>query len=506
MAGDKEDTKKVLDEAHIPVPKGILIQTEAGLYERIGEVKFPLVVKPLNGNQGRGVTTNVNTIEGALFGFEIAKQVSDYVIIEEYIKGDDYRFLVINYKLVAVTKRVPASVTGNGRSTVKQLIDKENKNPQRGIGPEYVLALIKIDKVTQRILADKKITLDTVLPAGELLVLKDTANISAGGIAIDVTDKVHPENKFLAEHIARLFNLDICGIDIMSTAIDIPVMRDIGAVIEVNAGPGIRMHSNPQAGTPRNVAAPIIDMLFPNNASARIPIIAVFEDGDKSRITPLIGTIFKQAGYKPGYTSKEGIYLDGHLTYKENSTDFESAQDVLFDPMIDLAVLECDNQDISRSGLGFDHCNVSIVSTIPNESNTYSPEQMAQVIEVMLKSTYNNGYAILNADEDIVYNLKEKLDCNIALFSVNANNERIKNHCESGGLSIVLENTHFTLCRGKKKNNLINKTDLAPSYTFEKAIEILPALLTAVIFDLKTEVIISAINNYMQEQEPVAVI
>lgn len=443
MAGDKEETKRILDDAGVPVPRGLLVSDEEELKSSLSTMRFPLVTKPLDGNQGRGVTTHINNLEQALFGFRMAQKISDTVIVEEFIQGDDYRFLVIDYKLVAVARRTPAMITGNGASTVRELIEEENRNPERGHSAAHVLAPIKVDEITQKILSEKQLALDSVLPAGEVLYLKETANISGGGTATDVTDEVHPFNVFMAERIARLFRLDICGIDLMMTDVSAPLSRDTGAVIEVNAGPGLRMHTNPQYGQPRNVAAPIIDMLFPSYDSFRIPVVAVTGTNGKTTTTRLIAHLAKQAGYHVGYTTTEGVYIQDHLLIAGDCTGPVSAQAVLFDPTVNFAVLECARGGILRAGLGFDACDISIVTNISEDhlglGGVHTLEDMAKVKSVVPRSTSNEGYAILNADDDLVFNMHQGLQCRIALFSTYPSNPRVRRHIDNGGLAALTE-------------------------------------------------------------------
>src|ERR1051326_2790177 len=411
LAGDKEETKMLLAESHLPVPKGILVDSEEELIDRISEVKFPLVIKPLDGNHGRGVTTDINSLEGAIFGYHIAKKISRTVIVEEFIKGEDHRFLVVDHKLVAVTKRIPAHITGDGHSTIGQLIDQANRDPQRGDGDEFVLALIKVDDITKKILADKQLSLDDVLPTGRKLVLKDTANISMGGIAEDVTDTVHPDNVFLAERISKIFGLDICGIDIMTTSVSKPITRETGAIIEVNAGPGLRMHSNPQKGKERDVAGAILNMLFPERGSERIPVIAVDPDNN---ITSLLACLLSAGGFRTGYCNSEGIFIHEHHLFKRKANDIVSIQDVLFDPTIEMAVLECSSEEIMRNGLGFDSCDTVIISGISPEvhlvKNIGSVEDATRLKKILVNAVQPGGHVILNADDEHVRALADVTD------------------------------------------------------------------------------------------------
>jgi cyanophycin synthetase len=487
LAGDKEETKLLLSEAHIPIPKGILVMSEDELLERINEIKFPVVIKPLNANHGRGVTTDINSVDKAVFGFNNAKNFSSMVIVEEFIKGNDYRFLVVNNKLVAATLRSPAMVIGDGHSTINQLIEKENRNPERGEESKHVLALIKLDEATRKILADKKLTPESILPDNQTLFLKETANISMGGTATDVTDIVHQENKFMAERIARIFNMDICGIDLIAERVDIPITNRNGAVIEVNAGPGLRMHSNPQKGKPRNVAKKIVDMLFADTNSAYIPIIAIAEFKDADILARLISHLAKNAGFKPGCNTSEGIYIQEHLTGKGNFIDFEGEQEVLFDPTIDLAVLQCSNKSIFGSGLGFNQCNIAIITAISevdeNSNEQHILKDRIKLLEVLIDTTIKNGYVILNADDYVVYSLLPKIKCNSILFSSDKDSERIKQHCKDGGIAAVLYDNKVIVYKGEW---VISATDvknipLALNENSDITKYVLPAILSAAI-------------------------
>ena len=509
-AGDKEETKKILAKAYIPVPTGEVCITEKGLKEAIAEMGFPVVIKPIDGNHGRGITTNITTLERALSAFEIAKTISSEIIVEKYVEGDDYRFLLINYKLVAVAKRTPAMIMGDGTSTIRNLIDQTNADPNRGDGHEKVMTTIKIDKVTENILAGKNLTLDHILPLGQILFLKDTANISTGGTSTDVTDIVHPENIFMAERVAKLMHLDICGIDVVAKDISLPLGSDTnGFVIEVNACPGFRMHLSPSKGLARNVAEPVIDMLFPEGGkSSRIPIVAVTGTNGKTTTTRLTAHIAKTAGHKVGYTTTDGIYIQEHLIHYGDCTGSQSAATILTDPTVDFAVLECARGGLLRSGLGFDHCDISIVTNISEDhlglKGIKTLSEMAKVKLVVPRSTFDTGYAILNADDDLVYAMSEELDCNIAYFSIHANNERIKKHCANGGLAAVIEKGYLTVCKGEWEIR-VNKIENIPLSLNGKAEcmikNILPATLAAIIQNFKLEDIRTALMTFIPSPE-----
>ncbi|HMT30368.1 MAG TPA: cyanophycin synthetase, partial [Bacteroidia bacterium] len=430
IACDKEDTKNLLEASNIPVPRGRIIYDEDDLKLAIDSIGYPVVLKPINGNHGRGATINVKDWESAVEALELAKRVSRAVIVEKYITGFDHRILLVNFKFIAAAKRTPAMVTGDGKSTIQQLIDSVNSDPRRGYGHEKVLTAIKVEETTLGILKEKELTLDSILPKGKELHLKATANLSTGGTSTDVTDLVHPFNVFMCERIARIIGLDICGIDIMTNDISRPLDEDGGAVLEVNAAPGFRMHIAPTAGLPRNVAEPVIDMLYPPGSNARIPIVAVTGTNGKTTTTRLIAHMAKTAGHKVGFTTTDGIYIQNQMVQKGDCTGPISSEFVLKDPTVDFAVLECARGGILRAGLGFHHCDIGIVTNVAadhlglRDINTL--EDMARVKGVVPESVFPEGYAILNADDDLVVQMSRKLDCKVAFFSLNENNPIIK--------------------------------------------------------------------------------
>ncbi len=504
LASDKEATRNLLSQSSIPVPMGMLINDLIELEAAVEEIGFPLATKPVNGNHGRGITTRITTMEQAIHGFYAAQKISDDVIVERHIYGMDFRFLVINYKLIAVAKRTPAMVIGHDGLTIKELINETNSDARRGEAHENVLTRIELDAATQSILAKKNLTINSVLPIGEVLFLKDTANLSSGGTARDVTDSVHPHNVLMAERIARLMNLDICGIDIMAEDIEIPVTEVNGAVLEVNAGPGFRMHLAPAKGIARNVAEPLLNMLYPDNASARIPIVAVTGTNGKTTVTRLIAHFAQAAGHHTGYTTSDGIYIDGTTISLGDCSGPASADTVLRDPIVDFAVLECARGGILRSGLGFDNCNISVVTNITDDhlglNDIDTLEQLARVKAVVAQSTFDHGYAILNADDDLVYEMKNNLDCNIALFSMDATNERIKKHCSEGGLAAYIEDDYFIISKGEWKTRIseVAQVPLTFSGTCEMMIKnVLPALLAASLSNFSQETITSALKSFI---------
>lgn len=504
LACDKEDTKFLLEQAEVPVPKGEIIRRESSLRDTCDYVGFPLVIKPVDGNHGRGITVNIQSYDEALTAFQAAKKVSNAVIVERYVTGVDYRLLVINYKLVAAALRTPAHVNGNGKSTIQELIDEVNSDPRRGYGHEKILTQISVNDLTLGLIASKGYSLESVLPAGEMLILKDTANLSTGGTAEDVTDFVHPANIAMAERISRIIDLDICGIDIMTTDISKPLKETGGAVLEVNAGPGFRMHLAPAKGLPRNVAAPVIDKLFPKGTTARIPIIAVSGTNGKTTTTRLISHIMKFDGYRVGYTTTDGVYIQNRLLMEGDCTGPASAEFVLKDPTVNLAVLECARGGLLRAGLGFKKCDTAIVTNVAADhlglKGIHTIEQLSKVKAVVPETVLPDGYAILNADDDLVYEMRRGLECNVALFSLNENNPRIKALQRKGGITAIYENGFVTICRGEWKMRVMKAEEIPLTYGGRAEfmiLNILPALLAANIHGVSIEDMKAGLSTFI---------
>ena len=485
IACDKEETKNLLGAAEIPVPKGDVVRTEEGLKDAIERIGYPAVIKPIDGNHGKGNTTNITTWEQALTAFAAAKVYGRSVIVEKYITGFDFRILVIDYKFICAALRTPASVVGDGKNTIQYLIDETNKDPRRGYGHEKVLTQISIDQFTQKMLDEKEYTLETIPAKDELVLLKPTANLSTGGTSTDVTDEVHPANIMMCERIAKIIGLDICGIDIMATDLRTPVTENGGAILEVNAAPGFRMHIDPSVGLPRNVAEPVVDMLFPKGSIGNIPIIAITGTNGKTTTTRLTAHIAKTAGYKVGYTTSDGVYIQNQLMMKGDCTGPVSSQFVLKDPTVDFAVLECARGGILKNGLAFRNCDVAIVTNISADhiglGGIDSMEQMAKVKAVVPETVFKHGYAILNADDDLVFGMQKGLNCNIALFSMDENNPRIIEHSKKGGYAAVFENGYITIMKGTWKIRVIKVAEVPITYggkALHNVMNCLPAVLS----------------------------
>jgi cyanophycin synthetase len=504
LAGNKDTTKRMLKNASIPVADGMCISKEEEVEEVIAQIGFPLVFKPLDGNHGKGATINVKTLEEARLAYDHAKKYSRRIIVERFVTGHDFRVLVINNRFIAAAMREPAHVTGDGVSSLQQLIDKENSDPRRGIGHENVLTEIRIDRETTDILARSHYTLDTVLKKGELCYLKGTANLSTGGTSTDVTDTVHPHNIILCERISRIIGLDICGIDIMASGLAEPLETSGGVVLEVNAAPGFRMHLAPSRGLPRNVAAPVIDMLYPPGKSWRIPIIAVTGTNGKTTTSRLIAFIVRNNGFRVGLTTSDGIYVHNTLITKGDTTGPVSAELILKDPTVEFAVLETARGGILRSGLGFGRCDVAVVTNIQEDhmglSDIHTLKDMANVKAVVAKSVKRDGYVVLNADNTHCAGIAQKVDCHVAYFSINENNPIVVEHCKKGGIAAIYENGYITIKKGEWKFRIGKVTSLPLTFggkvTF-MIYNVLAATLASYVYGFSTEDIRNSLETFI---------
>lgn len=468
IAGNKAATKKLLGEMGVPVPKGFRIYDEDEIESVVGKIGFPIVVKPLDANHGKGASINLNTLEEVREAFHKAKEFSRSIIVEKMVAGADFRALVVDNKLVAVAERTPAHVIGDGKNTVQQLIDSENENPLRGYGHEKVLTLITIDSQTKTLLEAKNYTLETVLPEGEILYLKATANLSTGGTAIDRTDETHPVNVFLFERIAKIVGLDVAGIDVIAPNVTESLTENGGGVIEINAAPGFRMHLAPSEGIGRNVAEHVVDMLFPPGKPSRIPIFAITGTNGKTTTTRMIANIIRGSGCVVGFTTTDGTYIQNNQIVTGDNTGPISAQLVLKDPSVQVAILETARGGIIRSGIGYDHCDVGVVTNIAADhlglKDVNTLEDLARVKSVVPRSVSRRGFAVLNAEDDLVFNMRKLVDGECVYFAMNEDNKRIQKHSSKGGLSCIYENGYITLLKGKWKVRVEKAINIPSTY------------------------------------------
>lgn len=504
IACNKEQTKKILSDNAIPVAKGDICVDEEDLKYTIDRIGYPIVLKPLDGNHGKGASINVKTWEDAVAGMEFAKKYGRKVIVEKFITGHDFRVLVIDNKMVAAAQRVPANVVGDGKNTISQLIEETNKDPRRGYGHENVLTEITVDRDTTDLLEKRAYSLETVPAKDEVVYLKSTANLSTGGTSIDITDMIHPENVFLAERIARVIGLDVCGIDIMAKNLTQPLKETGGVILEVNAAPGFRMHLAPSEGLARNVAAPVIDMLYPPGKPSRIPIIAVTGTNGKTTTTRLLAHIVKNNGYKVGFTTSDGIYVQNHMLEKGDTTGPLSAEFILKDPTVEFAVLETARGGILRSGLGFSRCDIGIITNIQEDhlglSDIHDLSDLAKVKSVVVKSVKKDGWAVLNAEDKHCVEIAKSLECKIAYFSMNEHCDVIVNHCRKGGIAAIYENGFVTIKKGDWKMR-VEKASVIPLTLGGKArfmiANVLAATLASYLWGFKTEDIKQPLETFI---------
>jgi cyanophycin synthetase len=453
LACDKDATKRILAESGIPVPKGTTINFLDDLEEAIvGVGGYPIVIKPLDGNHGRGITIDIRTWQEAEAAYDAARQVSRAVIVERFYVGRDHRVLVVDGKVVAVAERVPAHVVGNGRSTIAELIEETNQDPNRGEGHDKVLTKIELDRTSYQLLERQGLNLNSVLSKDQICYLRATANLSTGGIAVDRTDEIHPENIWIAQRVVKIIGLDIAGIDIVTSDISRPLRETDAVIVEVNAAPGFRMHIAPSHGTSRNVAGAVVDMLFKNEQASRVPILSVTGTNGKTTTTRLLAHIFRQTGKVIGYTTTDGTYIGDYLVEAGDNTGPQSAQLILQDPTVQVAVLETARGGILRSGLAFEASNVGVVLNVAADhlglGDIDTIDQLAHLKSVIAEAIYPDGYAVLNADDPRVVAMAEKTKANIAYFTMNPDSQKVRDHIQKGGVAALFENGYISILKG----------------------------------------------------------
>jgi cyanophycin synthetase len=442
LASDKEETNKILASLGLPVPRQEMAQNETQAVRAANRIGFPVVTKPYNGNHGRGISIRLTTDAEVAHGFNVAREHSRSVIVESFLEGDDHRLLVVNGELVAATRRTPGHVVGDGERNIVQLIEVVNQDPRRGVGHEKVLTRLELDAQAEKMLERAGLTAQSVPERGRIVYLRSTANLSTGGTATDVTDVIHPDNRDMAVRAIRAIGLDVGGVDFLSSNIAESYRTIGGGICEVNAAPGFRMHVAPSEGTPRDVAGPVIDMLFPPGAPSRVPIAAVTGTNGKTTTARMLAHITKMGGYTPGLTTTDGVYIDGQRTVQGDMTGPLSAQMVLADPQIDIAVLETARGGLLRAGMGVKQVNVGAVLNVQSDhlglKGIDTLEQLAEVKRVVIEVA--TDCAVLNADDPLVLKMSGYTEAkNICYVTMNPQHMLVREHIRAGGRACALE-------------------------------------------------------------------
>ena len=455
IAQDKDLTKSLLSAIGVPVPEGRVCKTADEAWEVAQAIGLPVAIKPRKGNQGKGVSTSLDSREAVVTAHEIAVAYDGETIVERHLHGSDHRLLVIGERLVAAARREPPSVVGNGRATIAELVAQENDNPLRGDDHSTSLSKLRLDAIGLEHLAEQGLSAESVLATGQQVTLRRNANLSTGGSATDVTDSVHPDVAARAVEAARMVGLDVAGIDIVATRIDQPLEVTRGAIVEVNAAPGLRMHLEPSAGKGRAVGEAIVETMFQAGDDARIPIVAVTGTNGKTTTTRCIAHILARTGLRVGMTCTDGIYVEGRRIDTGDCAGPKSARAVLSHPRVDAAVLETARGGILREGLGFDLCDVAIVTNVGEGDHLGlngidEIRDLARVKAVPVRTVSARGAAVLNADDPLVVEMAKLCRGTVVYFSRNASSPVMTGHRAAGGTVVTVIDGQLVIARGRQ--------------------------------------------------------
>jgi len=483
IADDKNWTKQILGDAGIPVPHGQVCFAFEEALEAAHYIGYPVVTKPLVGNHGRGVTTDINDDHGLREGYDAAYHRNETVVVEQYVKGEDHRLLVIDGRLVAAARRRPAHVIGDGESTLMELIDKENDDPRRGVGHENLLTQIVVDEQSLRLIAQEGLTLQSVIEKDRVVYLKSTANLSTGGTATDVTDDVHPEVHYAAERIARLIGLDIIGIDLLAQDLARPLEEQSAAVVEVNAGPGFRMHLSPTHGQGRDVGKHVIDMLFPEGSNGRVPITAITGTNGKTTTVRLVSHLLRQAGRKVGMACTGTIEIDNHVIMRGDYSGPQAAGIVLREPTVEHAVLEVARGGIMRRGLGFDECDVGVMLNVASdhlgERDIHTLDELARCKSVVIDAVRQGGTAVLNADDERCLEAQEWARGEVVFFTMNPDSRVVRRHVRDQGVAFTVNDGWIVMRHGHVEAKIIPVSDVPITFEGHASFNVANALAAA---------------------------
>jgi cyanophycin synthetase len=511
IAQDKELTRSLLQSVGVPVPNGRPVDDAEDAWEAAQEIGLPVVVKPQYGNQGRGVATNLTTREQVVLAYANAKEQGNSIIVERYMPGDDYRVLVIGDRVVAAARREPANVTGDGHSTIRQLVDMVNSDPRRSDDHATALTKIKLEEIAISVLAEQGLSPNSVPTAGRKVLIRRNANLSTGGTATDVTDFVHPEVASVCIEAARVIGLDIAGVDVVCNDISKSLEEQGGGIVEVNAGPGLRMHLEPSTGSPRPVGEAIIDMMFPEGQNGRIPVVAVSGTNGKTTTTRLMAHLFRTTGRRVGMTCTDGIYIGSHRVDNGDCSGPSSAKMVLMNPMVDAAVLETARGGILRAGLGFDLCDVAIVTNIGEGdhlglADIDDLEKLARVKRCIVDVVMPQGYAVLKADDPHTAAMAEKCKGGVIFFARRGDHAVIQEHRKKGGRAVFVKAGTIMLAEGEVEIPLVQLEKVPLTHGGKIAFQVENVLACAAGgwgMGLTREVIRSGLESFAADMEKV---
>ncbi len=468
IASDKHLTKDLLSKVGVPAPQGEVVRSADDAWNVAQSLGGPVVVKPEDGNQGKAVSVNLTTEEQVRMAFDLAHEVSSGTIVEQYITGSDYRLLVVGGKLVAAAQRLPAQVVADGLHTVRDLVKMVNEDPRRGHGHGSALTRIRMDATAELTLTKQDLTWDSVPGPGQVVLLRDNSNLSTGGTATDVTDDVHPDNAALAVLAAQTIGLDIAGVDIVCENIKRPLYQQGGAVVEVNAAPGLRMHVYPSEGKSRPVGQAIVNMIFLGNIQARVPLIAVTGTNGKTTVTRMIAHIYSTMKKFVGMATTDGIYFDNVRRVKGDCSGPRSAEAVLQHPRVEVAVLETARGGILRGGLAWDESTVTVVLNVASDhlglEGIETPERLARVKRVPLESVGREGYGVLNADDPLVVAMGPYCRGEVIFFSMNPNGAVMSSHLANNRKGVFLRDGQMILAEGPEETVLMRASDVPATF------------------------------------------
>lgn len=483
LAKNKQLANQLLGNYNIPIPPGDVACTEEEAVSIAEQLGYPLVIKPYDGNQGKGVTTHINNEELLRSAFRLANSYTSRVMVEKQIHGKDYRILVVGNKVSAAAERKPPHIIGDGIHSIEELVDRENQHPDRGMGHEKPLTRIKLDEVSREWLDRSALNEDSIPLQGELIILRENGNLSTGGQAIDVTSNIHPENIALAVKAAQVIGLEVAGIDMMTDDISKPLMSSHGAIIEVNASPGLRMHLYPSQGKSRNVAADILDYIYPPGLPTSIPIIAITGSNGKTTVTRLINHVLTLMGKKTGMTCSSGTYIGNNCISKGDNTGPFGARMILGNREVDIGILETARGGIIKRGLGYDIADVGVIVNISEDhlgmDEIYTLKDMAFVKSLVVEAIKPEGYAVLNADDQMTTYIAERVRSNLIYFSQNSSNPIIESHLNQGKMAVIIENNKLVCCQNNHWVPLLAVEDIPITFDGKAACNIENALAAA---------------------------